>query len=489
MKFSWPQYHNELVILIAASATGVNTWGFLTPFSWQLWVALVATSLLVGLLVWVAEWAATRREASGSKFSTANMKTIGYSAWQAAGKIVAITQNLDKVNTLAARIIVWAYGLLIMVVLATYTANTAAQLTTVSLQTNIHNLADLRGKAVGTWDGYKRIFNGSNAQDYPFSPQFLPWNNEADEAVMLQALRSNRIVALLIDEPFAQVKASTNCDLHIVGSSFEPTDLGLAFPSWFPDRDIRLFSEASKANAEDGLLKNVYRKYFNSSTACDPLDTSGAIQFTQLSGLWYIMGMAIVVAIFCIAGSHITWATGTNKLVAQHTKSIARKSFASAKWATSFKVQSMRPRSTHHSGEYLNGDVESINGSQHSRPQFSRQSSLAAPGRSKTIKKVSISTDAGMDKPVSGSLTGIKETDVELGSNEAPLQANGAALHMTEQQMTGNYDAVHEPSSEQDSARSDQERLASAAAKWQALLRRQQAVQAELGTFLDSLRK
>lgn len=39
----------------------------------------------------------------------------------AAGKIVAITQNLDKVNTLAARIIVWAYGLLIMVVIATYT--------------------------------------------------------------------------------------------------------------------------------------------------------------------------------------------------------------------------------------------------------------------------------------------------------------------------------------------------------------------------------
>lgn len=39
----------------------------------------------------------------------------------ASGKIVAMTQELDKVNTLAARIIVWAYGLLIMVVIATYT--------------------------------------------------------------------------------------------------------------------------------------------------------------------------------------------------------------------------------------------------------------------------------------------------------------------------------------------------------------------------------
>jgi hypothetical protein len=46
---------------------------------------------------------------------------LGLSA--AAGKIVQMTQKLDHVNTLAARIIVWTYGLLVMVVLATYTGS------------------------------------------------------------------------------------------------------------------------------------------------------------------------------------------------------------------------------------------------------------------------------------------------------------------------------------------------------------------------------
>lgn len=41
--------------------------------------------------------------------------------------MVQVTQQLDKVNTLAARVIVWTYSLLIMVAVATYTGSSPAQ--------------------------------------------------------------------------------------------------------------------------------------------------------------------------------------------------------------------------------------------------------------------------------------------------------------------------------------------------------------------------
>lgn len=49
----------------------------------------------------------------------------------------------------------------------------------------------------------------------------------------------------------------------------------------------------------------------------------------QMLGLWYIMGIATLVAIVCIGASHITWATGTNRIVTERTRSFAAKSMKS----------------------------------------------------------------------------------------------------------------------------------------------------------------
>lgn len=54
----------------------------------QLWVALVATSMGVGLLVWVAEWASTRREArlvSCSRLSFLFVSVISSLCWKGGG--------------------------------------------------------------------------------------------------------------------------------------------------------------------------------------------------------------------------------------------------------------------------------------------------------------------------------------------------------------------------------------------------------------------
>eukprot|EP00884_Botryococcus_braunii_P010302 jgi/Botrbrau1/19273/Bobra.0073s0021.2 len=321
IKFSWTMYRNFLSILIYVPETTYNTWTFLTPFTWDLWLALALTAVGVGFIVWLAEWASTKRAAHGSPFSELSLEGLSYSTWQSTGKLVQGTQELDGVNTLAARVIVWTYSLLIMVAIATYTGKTAATLTSTSINTNIHGIADLRGKAVATWDGYKDIFDGIKGLKYPFRPVYMAWNNKVDEQLLLDTLRSEKITALVIDIVFTQSKASAACDLHVVGEKFEPSDLALAFPKGFLDNvAIQRFSYAIKANEEDSLIDPVTQRYFNGSSTCPVRSNDDApIGFGSMLGLWYIMGASFLFALFAIAASHISWATGTTARLQRST--------------------------------------------------------------------------------------------------------------------------------------------------------------------------
>lgn len=51
-------------------------------------------------------------------------------------------------------------------------------------------------------------------------------------------------------------------------------------------------------------------------------------------GLWYILGIAVAVAVSCIIASHISWATGTNRMVAETTRDIARSISKTSRYAT-----------------------------------------------------------------------------------------------------------------------------------------------------------
>eukprot|EP00884_Botryococcus_braunii_P010305 jgi/Botrbrau1/19276/Bobra.0073s0023.1 len=176
------------------------------------------------------------------------------------------------------------------------------------------------------------IFDGLKGVKYPFRPLFMPWNNKNDEQVMLDTLRSGKISALVIDIVFAENKVSQACDLHIVGETFEPTDLAFVFPKGFPDDNIiQKFSYALKANEEDSLIDPLNQRYFNGSSACgDASAPDGAISFQAMLGLWYIMGASFLFALFAIAASHISWATGTNARLKKSASRILSKTVSAS---------------------------------------------------------------------------------------------------------------------------------------------------------------
>ena len=49
--FSWPTYENGLIIAVPNVQGGANIWAFMDAFAWQVWVAIIFTALIVGVII------------------------------------------------------------------------------------------------------------------------------------------------------------------------------------------------------------------------------------------------------------------------------------------------------------------------------------------------------------------------------------------------------------------------------------------------------
>ena len=71
-------------------------------------------------------------------------------------------------------------------------------------------------------------------------------DKQKDLDAMLAALRKERYSALVLDAHVLEYVTGHNedCDLFLVGETFESFSLALAFPPAFPDQDVFSFSRS-----------------------------------------------------------------------------------------------------------------------------------------------------------------------------------------------------------------------------------------------------
>lgn len=80
--FSFPTLRGGYKIMVQAEETSTDYWLFFAAFSWELWVAIVGTSIAVGVIVFAAErWAWIRRPRTKPQFPGLQERV-----WQALGR-------------------------------------------------------------------------------------------------------------------------------------------------------------------------------------------------------------------------------------------------------------------------------------------------------------------------------------------------------------------------------------------------------------------
>jgi ABC-type amino acid transport substrate-binding protein len=302
--FSWPTYENGLIIAVNNEQAGASIWAFTDAFAWQVWVALIATSLVVGVIIFgVDAWMyGAKYDKTAHKFyAGTNLESEGKYAfsdyvWDA---LLRPTQVRDqRPLSFASNFIVLAFAFMMLVVVTVYTANTTANITTTRLQSAIRGLQDLPGKKVGTWSQYRPELSKYGVIPIPF-----PWENDADEAAMINSLTNGTIQALVLDESFLVYKASLSCEIAVIGQKFEELNQAVAFPRGFNDTALLgAVNQALVELKEDGtisLLRDTYVDPPEASCKTSLVgDAAAKITLEQLAGLWVMLGVGIGIALF-----------------------------------------------------------------------------------------------------------------------------------------------------------------------------------------------
>lgn len=302
--FSWPTYENGLIIAVNNEQAGASIWAFTDAFAWQVWVALIATSLVVGVIIFgVDAWMyGAKYDKTAHKFyAGTNLESEGKYAfsdyvWDA---LLRPTQVRDqRPLSFASNFIVLAFAFMMLVIVTVYTANTTANITATRLQSTIRGVQDLPGKVVGTWTDFV-----PDLAKLGVTALGLPWETVEDEAAMLELLRNGTIQALVLDDTFLTYTASSSCDIALVGQKFNDQAATIAFASDFNSPELlKGVNQAMAELREDGsvqLLVDTFIKPPQASCKTSLVDeNSTKISVSQLLGLWIMLGVCILIALF-----------------------------------------------------------------------------------------------------------------------------------------------------------------------------------------------
>jgi hypothetical protein len=225
-------------------------------------------------------------------------------------------------TTLPSQVVLWAWGLTVMITISLYTGATAAILTTTSLTGGINSRNDLVGKAVGTWEDYVPKLNEDGLPTIGYK-----WDTEADEARMLADLRSGRISALVLDANFVRYVDGRNCEFATVGQEFLVHDVGIGVSTGLRTALTESLNTAIISVIEDGTMEQMYDLHVNNlggPCSVDRLVTpskGATIKVSQVAGLWCVLALAVLIG-FALLG--LSWLRRKRKVAREIAVRAAR---------------------------------------------------------------------------------------------------------------------------------------------------------------------
>ena len=308
--FTWPTYRNGLKIMTSVTKPlDYGIWAFFSAFEWQVWVLTAATMLLIPFVIYLVEKIAYPTPPPGVDPVSMTLSTY---FWESVGRPMWMRGQFA--TSWAANIIILGYSFLIMILFALYIGYATSNMTTTFLDSQISSVSDLPGKAVGTWSGY-----AAQLQKYGIAPSSYPWNDQADEEAMINELKNGTIQALVLDGTLLDYVAATDCDVTVIGSSFDQYEQATAFPKGFNNVVLLNAYNDALANLTDaGVVEELQGQALLPADApCTSTDSGNivySVTFHQVAGLWVILAIAVGFALIMI-GFHIIHVRYTKPVV------------------------------------------------------------------------------------------------------------------------------------------------------------------------------
>jgi hypothetical protein len=186
-------------------------------FGWDVWLTLVGTSVILGVVIFISERDMIRRGSGKSKYGGSKTAAMVEAQYRVICKIFNGVNDL-AVTSIASKIISICWSFLIVVLIATYTASLTATLTADNSYTTISTAADLRGKTILAPTSVWSVPNLMNTFEDKFNFRATPvpvTNASQLYDVIDRVIGDSGVDGAVMDNGFARLAASKDCRVRV----------------------------------------------------------------------------------------------------------------------------------------------------------------------------------------------------------------------------------------------------------------------------------
>ena len=295
--FAQGYYGGSIGVVTKSAPKTSSGWAWTRPFTWQLWLALGVTALLLPLIIYLLEVMSIKRQVSVKD----TVRGYNESAWRTVW--VMVQGETMAVTNLAARTVVIVLCFASLILSSSYTANLAAFLTLKSYG-EINGISDLIGLSVSTIEVYQDRF----LEGYGLRTINTTISSPEDIRRELRDVESGRLAAFLFDREVVQFMVAQwpQCGLRLLPEVAEPFNYGLAFGRGTPRPVVDAFSVAILTNTEDRTIQAWADDFLLSDSPCLEGSGGGAeldqLSFRELYGLWVMIVASVAVGLVLVLG-------------------------------------------------------------------------------------------------------------------------------------------------------------------------------------------
>ncbi|CAF0786310.1 unnamed protein product [Adineta ricciae] len=294
--FSNSIFDNSLRLMVRKVYTNApDPLAFLKPFSFNLWITFLFVWIFASLLFCFVE-----RETNDMLQNRSFLSQVAMSLWYTIGHCIG--HGVDfHVSTPSGRLLTVGLYMLSLVLIASYTANLASDLTIMKSQSVLSGIDDLKngkipanriGIRVGTAavDYYLKEISNGNANYYPLYSLQQGYDD----------LLANTIDVLFTDIGVGEyITDNIYCNLTLVGNEFDTGTFGIVLAKdWIYTEQ---FDVTILSLGETGLLDNLKMKWFQTSICPDTTDTPTTIEVQSVSGLFAAFAVVVVLSLILFA--------------------------------------------------------------------------------------------------------------------------------------------------------------------------------------------
>ena len=293
--FSSSIFDNALRIIIRKpNSFELDLVSHLRPFSTGLWLTIAGATLCASILVCLIEGF------DNDSLRDRSIDSVGaMSFWYSIGTIMGYGVDF-RAATASGRMLTIALYMMSLVLVATYTANLASNLSVPKAKYIVSSIDDIKqGKVLFNRIG---IDQNSAAAEYYLRHisggilNFYPLN---DTIGLLRSLSNGTIDASIMDSGTAEYLTNNEyCDLTLVGASFGDSTFGIVMQkNWLHEQD---FDTQVLRLREIGELDHLRKQWFRTKKCDEPSEAAMVMGVESMAGLFLTIALIMLFSLLLL---------------------------------------------------------------------------------------------------------------------------------------------------------------------------------------------